>query len=405
MTRFGTDSLATLEFVLRWQDHTAAHEERYLARRVNPWRDIFPPGLAEALENAQTGDAASMRYAPGEAVPAQDPAKQAVLPASDFTPPGVAGRSVPASVGRFYPQGLLRNIPHVHPQNGIPFRLTDMEGDTLHIDRNHPLAPFPLELRAEIQWVQEKRGDTGGQLSHWMEEICDFGPGMQAPLPGSDITLHDAFFSRLDPSDDGLFHARPRLVSHVDEQSSRNLQGFYSRFLEPGMRVLDLMSGRDSHLPEEPGLEVTGLGMNREELKSNHRLARAVVHDLNRDPALPDAVTRHAPFDAVLCSLSIEYLTDPVAVLESVRKNITPGGVLLVGFSDRWFPNKAVAGWMDLHPFERPGVTLQWMRRAGFDGAAGTFSLRNDWRPRNDPHFLETRGVSDPVFVAWSYKD
>jgi hypothetical protein len=30
--------------------------------------------------------------------------------------------------------------------------------------------------------------------------------------------------------------------------------------------------------------------------------------------------------------------------------------------------------------------------------------MRNDWRPTDDKHFLDTRGVSDPVYVVWQYK-
>jgi hypothetical protein len=50
------------------------------------------------------------------------------------------------------------------------------------------------------------------------------------------------------------------------------------------------------------------------------------------------------------------------------------------------------------------GVALEYQRMAGFTEGLGTVSMRNDWRDRDDPAFLETRGVSDPVFVAYGRK-
>jgi hypothetical protein len=41
---------------------------------------------------------------------------------------------------------------------------------------------------------------------------------------------------------------------------------------------------------------------------------------------------------------------------------------------------------------------------AGFTKDLGTVSMRNDWRDRDDPAFLETKGVGDPLFVAYGHK-
>lgn len=404
MSQFGADSLATLEFILHWRDRFAAHEEHYLARRVNAWRDIFPPRLAQKLQDAQEGDTVTVDYSPGEAVAAYDPDKALVLSRADLETPRSAGREIPVVEGRFYPQGLLQRQTGVYPQNIVPFRLLEKDGDRVTIDCNHPLAGRPLQLTVNVQWIQDKQSDTGGLLSHWMEELCHYGPGMQAVPQSGSVVVPPSFFARSDEREDSHFYGEPRLISHVDDQADRNLRTVYQRFLKPGLRVLDLMSSKDSHLPDTPGLTVTGLGMNDQEMAANPALSHWIVHDLNADPAIPESLFK-SHFDAVVCSLSIEYLTHPVEVLHSALERLVPGGVMLVGFSDRWFPAKAVTGWMDLHPFERSGHVLQWLREAGFKGEAGSVSIRNDWRPRNDPHFLETRGVSDPVFVAWSYKD
>ena len=401
LSGFNKNSLATLEFVLRWSDGRAEHEERYLARRVNVWRDIFPPGLVERLEGKVQGESVVCEYGVGTLVPGHSERNLAELPLEAFIPRTLNGREILPRIGRFYPLGMLR-VRDAFPQSLAPFRILGMADGRMTVDRNHPLARYPLTLEARLVEVRDKRSETGGALYHWMEEMCDYGPGMQAEIPGRNTDFfHPGFFLRADEEPDSRFYAEPRIISHVDEGAGRNLRDFQSRFLKPGMRVLDLMSSVRSQLPDDLGLEVAGLGLNMREMEENSILSRRVVHDLNADPAIPDSL---GEFEAVACGLSVEYLTDPVAVFRSVFDRIRPGGTVMVGMSDRWFPTKAVAGWMDLHPFERSGMVLEVLRRAGFHGPCGTFSKRNDWRPVDDPHYLETRGVGDPVYVVWARK-
>lgn len=402
MARFGNDCLATIEFTLRWSDGGAEHEERYLARRVNAWRDIFPPGLKQALEGKGVGDGVVLDYGPGEALEGAGKSRPVRIPMREFHPRRISGRTVGPKTGRFYPQGMLTGIGGVYPTTIRPFRILEMDNGGFIADLNHPLAGFALSLEARIVQMQDKESETGGRLSHWMEQLCNFGPGMQAMLPGKATEFFDEeFFQRQDSEADGRFYSGARIVGHIDRQASDNLQEVYSRRLRPGMRVLDLMSSVESHLPGGMNLEVTGLGLNLEELEQNPLLSDYMIHDLNQDPEI-----RAEPesFDAVVCSLSIEYLTDPVAVLESAHKLLVPGGVAMIGVSNRFFPTKAVYGWLDLHEFERMGLVRECLRRAGFAGPSGTASMRNDWRPTDDRHFLETRGVSDPVYAVWGYK-
>ncbi len=400
LTRFGTHSLATLEYVLRWRDGNAEFEDRYLARRVNAWRDIMPPGMGRALEGLGEGESAALAYGPGRLTPDRDASLIKELPRSSFEERAISGRTVLPRRGRFYPQGMAWLGLNAYKSSLAPMRILELDSERMVVDLNHPLAGRELQLEARILRLEDKRSDTGGTLHHWPEAVCDLGPGMQAALPGSPTDFLDPdFFSRKDESRDGLFYDRPRLVDHVDSQASRNIEMFYARHLAPGMAVLDLMAGCRSHLPSGLRLQVTGLGLNAEEMRQNPALDRAVAHDLNAEPVLPADL---GTFDAVTLSLSIEYLTEPVAVLRSVRSRLRPGATLMVGTSNRWFPTKTVAGWLDLNEFERMGLILELMRRAGFHGPCGAVSMRNDWRPQDDRHFLETRGVSDPVYVVWA---
>ena len=146
----------------------------------------------------------------------------------------------------------------------------------------------------------------------------------------------------MDPSDDALFYAVERKVVHIEPGAIEALRRHYEAVLPRGGRVLDLMSSWRSHLPDGLG-HVTGLGMNAAEMTDNPQLDDFVVHDLNREPALP---FDDASFDAVVCAVSVQYLVHPVEVFADVRRVLRPGGPVVVSFSNRCFPTKAVAAWL-----------------------------------------------------------
>ena len=279
-----------------------------------------------------------------------------------------------------------------------PARVIEDSDNSLTIDCNHPMAGLALHMRATVVDVRPKPGDTGGGLAHLIERLCDFGPGMQigrrdgGPTDfGSDDT-----FTRQDDRSDGLFYATPRMINHVDKQASAHLGEIYARQIVPGTRILDLMSSRDSHLPLNFPAQVIGLGLNSEEMSVNPRLADHVVHDLNAEPMLPFG---RQEFDIVLISLSVEYLIKPEAVIAECARVLKPGGRLVIGFSDRFFPTKTIALWAELHEFERLGFVSQIMDSTGLFTGFSTYSVRNWWRPADDPHFPKLL-ASDPIFVV-----
>jgi ubiquinone/menaquinone biosynthesis C-methylase UbiE len=168
------------------------------------------------------------------------------------------------------------------------------------------------------------------------------------------------------------------------------------------MQVLDLMSSWSSHLPQSAQrLEVTGLGMNAEELDCNPQLQQRLVHDLNAQPVLPFADKR---FDAVVCSLSVEYLTRPLEVMRELRRVLKPGAPAVMTFSDRWFPTKVIELWTELHPFERMGLVLEYFRRAGGFRELHSESMRGLPRPADDKYAGQLLH-SDPVFAVWGFAD
>lgn len=159
------------------------------------------------------------------------------------------------------------------------------------------------------------------------------------------MLLDAAQRTKLDPSDDTLFYAAPRFVTHVDEGFIERLTQLYRDRLVPQSRILDLMSSWVSHLPPEMAFDhVEGHGLNGEELARNPRLDHYFVQNLNADPQLP---LTEASFDAVLNTVSVQYLQQPEQVFCEIRRVLKPGGLAIVSFSNRMFYQKAIAAWRD----------------------------------------------------------
>ncbi|WML90806.1 methyltransferase domain-containing protein [Thiothrix lacustris] len=366
------------KFTLNWQSTVATHRDLLFSKKIT------------AGHCAQHN---SITYAPGEA----SALLQTNQPPVSFPRHQFNGKqrhlSIDPKVGRFYPQGYAWEALDCARNDFRPFRLIGATADTLTVDTNHPLAAYALSLSApyeEAQWP-----DIAALL-------CANGPGMQAPYPGVSPDFYGAYpFKRADERDDTLFYHTPRLVNHLDKTARAQLMALYGRLLQPGMKILDLMSSHVSHLPDELNeLHVTGLGMNQAELAANPRLQQRVVHDLNLSPQLPFA---DASFDAVICSVSIEYLTQPLAVMQALARVVKTGGKVIMAFSTRWFPNKAISLWMEMHPFERQGLVLDYFLKTAQFSDLHTESVRGLPRPADDPHIRETV-LSDPIFAVWGTK-
>lgn len=169
-------------------------------------------------------------------------------------------------------------------------------------------------------------------------------------------------FDRMDPSDDALFYSVARKVVHLEPGAIEALRAVYAKRFPSAATVLDLMSSWRSHLPD--GLDrVVGLGMNAEEMAANPQLDEWVVHDLNREPRLPFPARS---FDAVTCAVSVQYLVHPFEVFADVGRVLAPGGPVVVSFSNRCFPTKAVALWLAADDDDHRLVVREYLERSGF---------------------------------------
>ncbi|MEL6928322.1 MAG: class I SAM-dependent methyltransferase [Cyanobacteria bacterium J06600_6] len=203
---------------------------------------------------------------------------------------------------------------------------------------------------------------------------------------------------KLDDTNDLNFYDSPRLVTHVDDGFIDRLTSLYQSQLEPDTRILDLMSSWVSHLPEMQFAHVEGHGMNEEELAKNPRLDHYFVQNLNQNPKLPLA---DADFDAVLITVSIQYLQYPEAVLSEIYRILKPNGVVIISFSNRMFYQKAIAAWRDGTDTDRVNLVKQY-----FQSVDGFSQPETVIHQPPLPGFLQMLGLAggDPFYALVSRK-
>lgn len=197
------------------------------------------------------------------------------------------------------------------------------------------------------------------------------------------------YFERIDPGDDAAFYTVARKVVHIDKGAIAALGDQFRSLLPPGGVYLDLMSSWRSHIPAELNpARVVGLGMNADEMADNPALSEYTVQNLNQTPQLPYADDL---FDAAMCTVSVQYLTQPVAVFREVNRVLKPGGVFVVSFSNRCFPSKAVAVWHMTTNMQHMALVTQYFESAGNWRDIGA------WYKEDRDNFL----AGDPLYMVW----
>jgi SAM-dependent methyltransferase len=204
---------------------------------------------------------------------------------------------------------------------------------------------------------------------------------------------------KLDDTDDNLFYAYPRFVTHVDEGFIQQLTDLYGDRLQPNTRILDMMSSWVSHLPEEMEFaHVEGHGLNAEELERNPRFNHYFVQNINDNPQLP-LPDQH--FDAVLNCVSVQYVQYPEAVFSEIHRILKPGGVAIISFSNRMFFQKAIQVWRDASEAARVELVKGY-----FTSVPGFTTPEIIVSKSTAPNFLQWLGVpgGDPFFAVIAYR-
>lgn len=170
--------------------------------------------------------------------------------------------------------------------------------------------------------------------------------------------------AKLDNRPDTAFYDSPRFVTHADDAFLARLTDLYDDILDDGDDVFDAMSSWVSHLPDRPFGRVVGHGLNEAELAENRALDEYFIQDLNANQALP---LDNESFDGVLCALSVQYLQYPGTVFREFARVLRSGGVLVVSFSNRCFPMKAVRAWRERSMEERARLVSEYVQAADLE--------------------------------------
>ncbi|MEL6815027.1 MAG: methyltransferase domain-containing protein [Cyanobacteria bacterium J06598_3] len=201
--------------------------------------------------------------------------------------------------------------------------------------------------------------------------------------------------SKLDPSDDALFYDSPRFVTHVDESFIAQLTALYRDRIPANARVFDMMSSWISHLPTDVTYShVEGHGLNGEELARNKQLDHTFVQNLNKNQILP---LEDCSFDAVINTVSIQYIQYPEQIFAEVYRILKPGGIAIFSFSNRMFYQKAIAAWRDRSESGRLALAKQY-----FESVSGFGNIETIANVSDENMLLKLMGIGgqDPFYAV-----
>lgn len=213
------------------------------------------------------------------------------------------------------------------------------------------------------------------------------------PFP---YTAHD--MTPVEAGSDASFYRVPRIVTHIDDNAIDHLRKYYSNALPQKGRILDFCSSWVSHYPSEVEkaaqsgkVEILGTGMNKSELSTNPALKAWSIQDLNEDPdlRLPGTESQDPgrKLDASTCVVSIDYLTKPVEVLASIRRQTNDRGKVHLVISNRCFPTKVVGRWLKIDENQRLEMVGDYLWWSG-------------WRHVEIVTLVEATWTKDPLWVV-----
>jgi SAM-dependent methyltransferase len=116
----------------------------------------------------------------------------------------------------------------------------------------------------------------------------------------------------------------------------------YAFYLKDGMSVLEFGAAEESYLPENLKLSRhVGVGLNGKLMDENPSLTKKLIVNLNNvieDKDVDSDELRKLsaePFDAIIMSNTIDFLTHPREVFKSAWYLLKPGGIMIVAFSSK----------------------------------------------------------------------
>ena len=219
------------------------------------------------------------------------------------------------------------------------------------------------------------------------QELSEQLYGAQGPWP-VEYPFPPEAFRRQDETDDGDFYSTPRLCYHIDEGAVRSITNYYRENIEPGSAILDICSSWVSHYPAdfpETMSRISATGMNALELGANKQLTDFEPKNLNIEPKLP---YEDESFDVVTCVVSVDYLNKPLEVFSEVNRVLKPGGKFILSQSNRCFPTKAIAMWLQQSDLQHCLVIAAYFHYSKGWKPAKIFDCSPRGPRTNDPLFI-----------------
>ena len=209
----------------------------------------------------------------------------------------------------------------------------------------------------------------------------------------------EKYFVRDDETPDTQYYQNPEPIETLDSLALSAIEDFLAGLIRPGAAILDLMAGSDSHIkPDLQPSRIVGIGLDAKELDANTALTERIVQDLNGEDPLP---FEEDAFDAALITLAIEYMTKPVEIFQEIARVLKSGGPLIVTYSNRTFPPKAVSVWKTSSDEERMIYVKKLMEVSQKLSVMGDYESVGKPRPKDDKYYM--LGIpSDPVYAVWA---
>lgn len=382
--------LSNIDFKLEWKSSTAKHTDIYHALNVDLTNDKLPSTFGKQISGLDIGESCSEKFQSKDLLGEGHSSNKVISFKPRLFDTQFKNQHSPALLYRYYPSAIAWEGLKTTASDYSPFRLISIKDDKIVADCNHPLSKYYLNLSATK--VDESEQSISNRPKRDIAKlVTSRGPGMQAPFEFGD----PVFFNQYPFNQTDITNLQ---IPHIDAKAEEEIANLYSGLLPKHSKVLDLMSTSNSHLPMDyqAGL-LTGLGANEQELSKNSRLDTYQVQNLNNDTLLP---FESNSFDDAICTLSIEYISKPLAVMKEITRVVNSGGKFIITFSNNAFSDQTITLWNQLHPFERMQLLLEYFKFSESFTDLNTYSKRGLPRPRDDKDFDKKR-ISDPIFAVW----
>ena len=202
--RMRSGTVTALRLDLRWQSDAVQHCDSLFLPRVDLARSTLPRPIMAAVMDKPAGHRATCGFEPGALPANQHPAELLTLQPNQFNKHYLGRGSVEPRRGRFYPGGILLDVPSRRGSQGAPVRVTEVSAGGLRLGPSHPLAGKALEVTTTVVSVADAppAGAGSARVADLLAVLTANGPGMQERWRSRPTDFFaDEPFLRLDDND------------------------------------------------------------------------------------------------------------------------------------------------------------------------------------------------------------